>query len=311
MDIRRGPGGRDAFEPDAIVPCEYVDERFRGATPKFACRLKDGDVVKVKYGRPNGEVYAEVAGTRLLWALGFGADHMYPVRVLCRGCPRQFPKAASGVVQGDAVLFEPAAIERKMPGEEIEASDTVGWSWPELDDVDERAGGAPLAERDALKLMAVFIQHTDSKPEQQRLTCLSSREEIDAEGGCSRPFMMIDDLGATFGRANLFNKNELSGANFERWSKTPVWKDADRCVGNLPKSQTGTLVDPVISETGRRFLADLLVQLSDSQLRDLFEVARFPERPRNVTGTGPGASADEWVDAFKEKRDEIVNHACP
>src|SRR6476661_3654972 len=50
-----------------------------GATPKFACRLPDGDEVKVKYGRENGEVYAEVAASRLLWALGFGADRVYPV----------------------------------------------------------------------------------------------------------------------------------------------------------------------------------------------------------------------------------------
>jgi hypothetical protein len=40
---------------------------------------------------------------------------------------------------------------------------------------------------------------------------------------------------------------------------------------------TGTIGDPVIHEAGRRF-ADLLSQLSDAQLRDLFEVARFRKR---------------------------------
>ena len=43
------------------------------------------------------------------------------------------------------------------------------------------------------------------------------------------------------------------------------------CVGNLPKSFTGTLKDPVISEEGRAFLANLLRQLSDAQIRALFE----------------------------------------
>ena len=58
----------------------------------------------------------------------------------------------------------------------------------------------------------------------------------------------------------------------EQWAKTPIWQDAKACVGKLNKSMTGTLSDPVISEAGRQFLADLLVQLTDSQLHDLFEV---------------------------------------
>jgi hypothetical protein len=43
-----------------------------------------------------------------------------------------------------------------------------------------------------------------------------------------------------------------------------MWKgDAAACVGHLGKSNTGTLGDPKISETGRQFLADLLIQLTD------------------------------------------------
>ena len=40
-------------------------------TPKFECEVTPGDVVKVKYGENNGEVFAEVAASRLFWALGF------------------------------------------------------------------------------------------------------------------------------------------------------------------------------------------------------------------------------------------------
>jgi hypothetical protein len=57
-----------------------------------------------------------------------------------------------------------------------------------------------------------------------------------------------------------------------------VWKNAAQCIGHLSKSKTGTLENPHISEAGRRFLAALLVQLTDSQLRDLFEVARVERR---------------------------------
>jgi hypothetical protein len=62
---------------------------------------------------------------------------------------------------------------------------------------------------------------------------------------------------------------------------------------------------------GRRFLADLLVQLSDQEIRDLFEVARVELRTR-MPGEAPSGSAtiDEWVDAFYEKRGQIVGRRC-
>jgi hypothetical protein len=95
------------------------------------------------------------------------------------------------------------------------------------------------------------------------------------------------------------------------WSKTPVWKDADRCVGNLPKSATGTLEYPTIGEPGRAFLARLLMQLSDAQLHDLFEAARVTLRPRDPQSGRSGFPAvDEWVNAFKQKRTEITSRRC-
>jgi membrane-associated phospholipid phosphatase len=184
-----------------------------------------------------------------------------------------------------------------------------GWSWQELDMIDERSGGATRAQRDALKLLAVFIQHSDSKPEQQRLICLDDNGG-DSAAPCMRPFMLINDLGLTFGRANLVNANSLASANLVEWRESPVWKGSRGCVGNLPKSLTGTLKDPVIGEDGRRFLATLLLQLSDAQLHDLFEAARF-ERRRSADINGSGASTvDEWVEAFKQKREEILERRC-
>jgi len=260
--------------------------------------------VKVKFGGANGEVFAEVAATRLLWALGFGADRMYPVRVICRGCPVEF----GGVEQADGTrLFEPAVIERKMPGDNGPAPD--GWSWQELEAVDEKAGGATLAQRDALKLLAVFIQHTDSKPEQQRLICLDDGET--GSKACTQPFMLLQDVGVTFGQANTFNANATGSMNFSAWSRTPIWKGATKCVGNLPKSFTGTLDNPVIGEAGREFLAELLGRLSDSQLQDLFEVSRARLRLRSPTDPKSGvASNDDWVGVFKRKRDEISARRC-
>ena len=104
------------------------------------------------------------------------------------------------------------------------------------------------------------------------------------------------------------NRASVSSANLHEWSRTPVWKDAQHCIGNLPPSQTGTLTNPIVSEAGRKFLTDLLAQLSDHQLQDLFAAARFGEKP-GLNGEGGGSILD-WVAAFKKKREEIAAARC-
>ncbi len=308
MNIKAGPRGSRIFAPNKTVTCRFVDKKTAGNSPKFDCALSAADEVKVKYGRDNGEVYGEVAATRLLWALGFAADAMYPVRVVCRGCPEDPNRSRKG--RRVRVVFDPATIERKMPGRAIETHDEPGWAWPELDLVDEGAGGAPRAHRDALKLLAVFLQHTDNKAVQQRILCVGKSGKGDEP--CAHPIMMLNDLGLTFGHANLFNRDTIGSVNLKEWSRANIWLDDKRCIGDLPTSQSGTLNNPRISEAGRKFLADLLAQLSDAQIHDLFEVSRVTQRVEQGTKAPiGGTSVDEWVKVFKQKRDEIVNHACP
>jgi hypothetical protein len=307
IDFQRGPQGRGSFPFHATVHCDYVDKTLEGHSPKFACRIGPDDEVKVKYGGRNGEVYGEVLATRLLWALGFGADRMYPVNVICRRCPAEL----NGIERKDnESRFDPAVIERKMDDVELDPDRKKGWSWKELDAIDPEAGGAPVAHRDGLKLLAAFLQHTDSKPEQQRIVCLGVRGSR-TPPSCARPFLMISDLGLTFGRASYTNANETSGVNLMAWRQTPVWKAGIGCTGNLPRSLTGTLEDPVVSEDGRVFLARLLDQLSDRQIRDLFEVARVQLRLRSPGDVDSGfATIDEWVDAFKDKRRQVGERHC-
>ena len=292
MDVRTGPTGPGAFAPDAEVACDYVPEKSSGNSPKFTCLVPPDKKIRVKFGATNGEVFAEVAASRLFWALGFGAERNYPVRVDCHGCPPELVDTELGTIQ------------RLYPGQDIQTRSQYGWSWEELDEIEPGAPPDEHAHRDALKLLAVFIQHTDSKIEQQRLLCPDGSPKA-----CPDPFLMIHDLGQTFGQANIFNRDKVGSVNLHNWANSPVWKDPAHCVAGLAQSQTGTLFNPVISEAGRKFLAALLLQLTDAQIRDLFEVARFTER--TIKTPGDSSTIDQWVGTFKAKRDEIVTAKCP
>jgi hypothetical protein len=316
LDLMAGPASEDGFAVDANVTCKfaYPDEPLTGITPKFECEVAPEDVVKVKYGQDNGEVFAEVAASRLFWALGFVADRMYPVKVTCLNCPDD-PHRVSAAEWSlgkpgnvGTKVFDPAAIERKFDGEPIEVPKFKGWSWRELDDISYNDVGAPRAHLDALKLLAAFIQHVDSKPENQALVCPDDAMGRDRQGNatCSAPLLMIKDLGSSFAAAGKLSFPKMK---LESWRGVEVWKDQAACQANLTSSIVGTLAHPRISEAGRKFLADRLSLLSDKQLHDLFTAARVERRKDTVQGRQ--VTADDWVRVFKEKRDAIVNHRCP
>ena len=297
-NIKAGPPARFAFAAGETVSCTFLPKpRGTGSTPKFHCALPSGHEIKVRYGRQNGEVYAQVASTRLLWALGFAANRMYPVKVVCRGCA-QDPFNEPAPSAATPVVFDPATIDESADGTTMETKPEEGWSWKELDLIDESAGGASVRERDALKLLAVLIQHSSNKSINQRIVCTDGI-------ACTAPMMMIADLGKTFGRANAFNKDATASVNFAEWSKTPIWNDsATECIGNLHWSWSGSFHDPRIAESGRALLAELLNQLTDTQIRDLFTIARVTERD-------PNATVADWVTAFTRKRTEIAGRHCP
>ncbi|MEO5763333.1 MAG: hypothetical protein ABIR28_13595 [Vicinamibacteria bacterium] len=309
FDFKLGPPGTKSFAPSELITCEYVHKVMNGKSPKFTCTTADGDELKVKYGERNPEVYGEVLATRLFAALGFPADHMYPVRVKCTGCSSDPWKL--GPKPGGEEMFDPAAIEQKLPGQAIEIAEGSGWKWAELDIVAPDAPPDERIHRDALKLLGAFIQHGDSKPDNQRILCPKGQRV--GRTGCRAPILMVHDLGLTFGKADLFDKSKNS-VSFADWSKVPVWKDRDKCIAEIKGPFFGGLANPRISEAGRAFLADLLNQISDDQLRDLFETARIEVRSSdpsaNPAKDKPPVSVDEWIKLFRSKRAQITEHSC-
>jgi hypothetical protein len=284
-----------------------------GTTPKFDCTLESGEEIRIKYGS-GPEVPAEAAATRLLRALGFGADEITLVKKLrCFGCPIEpfsmmravdITNAESfytSFVDYDAFEeFEWVALERKLNARPIESDAIEGWAFFELETIEPNRGGAPRAHVDALRVMAVLLAHWDNKSENQRLVCLS-REWPDG-AACGTPFVLLQDVGATFGPSKL---------DLEAWEATPMWADRGACTMSMRGLPFGgaTYGDVTISERGRQFISSLLSALSDDQLTALFTGARFGETRGLFAPVHP---VSEWVRVFRIKVREIRDGPrCP
>ena len=311
-DLAANPRDPTGTLSEPIVRCRYLDSPARGTTAKFDCVLRDGEVVKIKYGH-TGEIQAEIAASRLLTTLGFGADRMFLVpRVRCYGCVRtpfytywlldklQARALVVRSIPADSYTdFEWASVERHFGGLPIEAGQREGWAWFELDSIDPSLG-ASRAERDALRLAAMLLAHWDNKASNQRLVCLAPAPS--GPTPCPRPFALINDVGATFGP----NKVDL-----DHWKAVPIWTDRARCIVSMRRFpySGSTFLDTAISEAGRQLIARELAMLSERQVTSLFTGARFPEFYR---GKGAGAEARAWTAAFLEKVRQIADGApCP
>ncbi|HEX7281215.1 MAG TPA: hypothetical protein VF239_04110 [Vicinamibacterales bacterium] len=304
----------DPRHPESIE-CTFAVTEVGGTAPKFDCILENGERIRVKYGR-TPEIPSEVAVSRLLHALGFGADDVMLVpKLRCYGCPaepfltmRTLGLAGAHELYGKVMNkgsykdFEWVAVERKHWGRAIETEQLEGWAFFELDLIDEKKGGAPKAHVDALRLLAVMIAHWDNKSENQRLVCLSEKDW--PEGGkCSRPLAMLQDVGSSFGPRKV---------DLPKWEEQPIWSDRASCtttMDGLPYK--GATFKPVrITERGRKHLASLLQQLSDQQISALFAGARF-DQAKGMVGFS-ASPVSEWTRVFKKKVQQIADGpACP
>jgi len=347
-DIMQGPEQNKKqfqFHFNDKVTCDFdkPGSQMGGKTPKFSCKITriegangqaqvltpdmDEEPVKVKFGANNKEVYAEVVATRLFWALGFYADSWFPVRVECHNCPED-PESGSG--SKETRTFNAATIVRKFDGHKMYevGKPAQGWSWKEF----EGYNGRPSYEKDGLKLMGAFIQHSDNKPPQQRLVCKKVKADDTTHPPtttCGESRMIVQDVGASFGGGGWFTSNSGAKVNLSQWSGNKLWKktgkpgmaeaDCPVCQAQLRKSLTAQdgLSDPTISEEGRRFTAGLLCQLTDRQIEDLFRSARIAEMPEYHNGDGTfrqgmdeASILKQWVQAFKQKREDLASGRC-
>ena len=287
----------------------------------------------------NREVFAAVAASRLMWALGFNTVPAMGINLHCRDCPAD-PNTGEGAARERRyVALMSFALARPVI---VSSGDRdQGWSWQELYEAimslppgEEKQ--RQLTHLGALTLLAVMLQHGDRKPEQQALYCdaeVSSTEatikpvqgkpndavltEPKDTATCASPAVAVTDIGATFGGAGRMSKGNTAKMNLEKWTEKPVFKKTDsaECQGALTVSTTageGGRGDPPIREEGRRFLVEQLHRLTLGHVHALFRVARV-DHLTSGNDRKPGAAAEgiqAWVDAFQEKVEQIKARQC-
>ena len=330
---------------DEGIGCTFTraGQELSGNSPKFLCRTADGHDLRLKYWdlvsqTGNREVFATVAATRLLWALGFEAIPTLPVNVRCDGCPENPMKDAGA--RGTRRYV--AILQPRWPTPILSSNDVdQGWSWLELDTAIRSLPSGPERARqrtyfDALTLLGVLLQHGDRKSEQQRLYCAAPVDtaagELRASGGdtvamlferpnasaCRAPAVTIVDIGATFGRAGRESNPTTAKMNLDAWQQKPVFRDAgsDLCRGGLTvslKAGHDGEPDPIISEDGRRYLMEQLRRLTPDHVRAIFRAARvdqFIDAQRTDASAAAVSSVDAWVAVFQDKVRQIDARRC-
>lgn len=283
-----------------------------GTTPKFHCSVpgvvdKDGDLIRYKVKphfkgqsreRRNGEIYGEFLSSRFSKALGFFADDEWVADVTCPDCEKSL---TSGFQGSSFTPFQPAAgIELSLGGGidvkcNNKDSGAIAGSLEKL-----LQGGAPRAEIDAFKLWLAFIDHGDTKTDNQKFACLDSKKNDDGTRMCKpgEAVYYVSDMGSTFGFSSASEKK----ATLKTWSgKDPIKVSGGRCT-----TTAKSVGDASISEAGRLLLASGLQRLLDAEksgglITRVFRASRNHERDE---------SPEAWTGEFVRKARTIIDARC-
>ncbi len=280
-----------------------------GTTPKFHCSVAgmteaDGDLIRYKVkphfkgqtkDKRNGEIYGEFLSSRFSKALGFFSDDEWVADVTCRDCEKSLTRGFQGASFNP---FQPAAgIELVIGrGIDVKCNNKDGAAIPNA----LSKLGSPRAEIDAFKLWLAFIDHGDTKTDNQKFACLDSQQNPDGSRSCKpgQAVFYVSDMGSTWGHSS----SSESKARLERWKG----KDPIKVSGNQCSTTAKSVGDPQISEAGRKLLADQLQRLLDAEKTNQ-TITRVFRASRNHERDEP---AEAWTAEFIRKANTIIDARC-
>ena len=282
-----------------------------GTTPKFHCSIpgvvdEDGELIRLKVkphfkgpspDKRNGEIQGEFLSSRFSKALGFFADDEWVADVNCPDCQKSLTKGFQGA--SFSPLQPAAGIELNLGrGIDVKCSDKDGAPLEALEGLLQN--GAPRAEIDALKLWLAFIDHGDTKTDNQKFACLDSKKNPDGTRICKpgQAIFYVSDTGSTWGHS----ASSESKARLERWKdKDPIKVSGGRCTTTAKGVNNAQ-----VSEGGRQLLASNLQRLLDAEksnglITRVFRASRNHERD---------AAPEAWTAEFVRKANTIINARC-
>ena len=309
--------GAPAVNPDGLAaPFTCVANakanEGTGTTPKFYCSVPgvvdgNGDLVRYKIkphfkgqamSKRNGEIYGEFLSSRFSKALGFFADDEWVADVTCPDCE----KSLTSKFQGTSFTpVQPAAGIELPLGHGIDVkcdnkdSGAIAGSLEKL-----LKSGGNRAEIDAFKLWLAFIDHGDTKADNQKFSCLDSTKNADGTRMCKpdQAVYYVADMGSTFGFSSASEKK----ARLEAWKgKDPIKVDGGRC-----HTTAKSVGDTAVSEAGRQLLANGLQRLLDAEKSDQL-ITRVFRASRNGERDQP---PEAWTAEFTRKAQTIINARC-
>ncbi len=283
-----------------------------GTTPKFHCSVPgvvddDGDLIRYKVkphfkgqsrDKRNGEVYGEFLSSRFSKALGFFADDEWVADVNCPDCEQSLTSSFQGT---SFTTFQPAAgIELSLgKGIDVKCNDKdAGALAGSLEKLAK--SGSPRAAIDAFKLWLAFIDHGDTKTDNQRFACLDSKKNDDGTRSCKpgQAVYYVSDMGSTFGHNSASEKK----ARLDAWKgKDPIKVSGGRCT-----TTAKGVGDSSISEAGRQLLATGLQRLLEAEktnglITRVFRASRNQERDQ---------APEAWTAEFERKAKTIIDARC-
>jgi hypothetical protein len=310
--------GKDGEKSASLFPADDTSNQHEIKADHF----------KVKYLKPPfpnhntrfNEVFTEVAASRIMWVLGFPADHVYPVgSVACMGCtadPFSEDLTDNKASLKDApTVFKVASAEREAPYDKIDPGGDETWSWSDTAKFysDGTWSRQQRVQYDAYRLALGLIFYHNAISQQNRLVC-TEWAPTPAGGGkpktCQHTLTFAQDLGSTFGKAkgsfDLFGQNPRG--DFEAWQPQTVFTNAAACELRAPAGG-----DKRVLKEAQDFMIQRLSRLDAETVKSIFRTARFQmmdqKQLRRLSAAGGSdpteAALMEWTNTFLKRIEEI------
>ena len=274
-DLYWGPGGKE-HQPQP--PVEFLQEDLKGTSPKFEVRDSAGKKWTAKLGL---EAKPESAASRLLWAVGYGANENYFFATLqVTNMPARLRRGQNLAGTGGSV---PNVRLQRHPGHQKKIAN---WNWRHNPFYGTR-------EFNGLRVMMGLIGNWDLKDENNAVF----QDEKDPR----RTLFEVSDVGTAFGTAGKSYSDKVSKGNLGTYVRTRLISHVHRDYIdlNFPKRpplaslfefEWGFFFHQVrirwigkhIPRADAKWIGSLLAQLSPAQISDAFRAAGYSPEEINA-----------------------------